>query len=109
HDGGDGPRAGHQAAAEPQGVPAEAMLPMPALLRPLPRGEVRPVEEVEERRALQAGCCVRLALLVEQEREGDPRLVAEGARVRLVAEPDGRDLCPRRPETLLVGAQLRDV
>ena len=52
---------------------------------------------------------VRPALLVDQEGECDPGLLAERARVLAVAEPDRRQPGARSAEGLLVLAQLRDV
>src|SRR5207244_1110192 len=57
----------------------------------------------------QPGGAVRPALLVDQEGECDPGLLAERARVLAVAEPDRRQPGARSAEGLLVLAQLRDV
>ena len=57
----------------------------------------------------EAGGPVGLALRVDEQREGDPGLLAERAGVRGVPEADRRQAGAPRPELGLVVAQLRDV
>ena len=52
---------------------------------------------------------IRLSLLVNQEREGDPTFSAESLGVAQVTKPDGGQPRTLLPECLLVIAQLCDV
>jgi len=85
------------------------VLAMPGLPRARPGRRVVAPEQVEQRRLPKAGRAVRPALLVDQERERDARLLAERTRVLPVAEPDRRQTSARGTESFLVLAQLRDV
>ena len=52
---------------------------------------------------------IRLSLVVNQEREGDPTFNAESLGVVQVTQPDGGQPHTLFPECLLLIAQLRDV
>jgi membrane protein involved in D-alanine export len=99
----------HEAAAELHRILAELVLAMPAPLRAPARDAVVLAEQVEERRAPEPRGAVRPSLLVDEKREVDAGLVAEGARVHAVTEPDRDETRPGPPEILLELAQLRDV
>src|SRR5207247_2258094 len=105
----DVPRAEDEAAAELERMLPEAMLAVSGLPGPGTGDGVVAAEEVEERGAPQAGGAVGQALLVHQQREGDPCLLAEGARVGAVPEPHRGEPRPGRAKLVLVRAQLRDV
>ena len=102
-------RGEDEAAAELKRVLAETVLAMPGLPRARPGRRVVAPEQVEQRRLPKAGRAVRPALLVDEERERDPGVLAERPRVLPVAEADRRQASPRGAEGLLVLAQLRDV
>src|SRR5205809_1191060 len=105
----DVPWAEDEAAAELERMLPEAMLAVSGLPGPGTGDGVVAAEEVEERGAPQAGGAVGQALLVHQQREGDPGLLAEGARVGAVPEPHRGEPRPGRAKLVLVRAQLRDV
>ena len=91
-------RSEHEAAAELKRVLAETVLAMPGLARTRPCRRVVPPEQVDQRRLPQPGRLVRPALRVDQERERDPRFLAERARVLALAEPDRRQAGARGAE-----------
>ena len=105
----DVPRPEDEAAAQ-----LERIRPLPALTvagraSPQPRRDVVRTEHVEQGRRAETGGAVGLALRVDEQREGDPGLVAERAGVGGIPEADRRQPRPALPELGLVVAQLRDV
>ena len=85
------------------------MLPMSTQPRPVARGLVLAPQHVQKVRVTQPGGPVSQAFLVDQQREPNPRLLLEQARVVRVAQPDGRQVGAPLAEGMLVCAQLRDV
>jgi len=98
-----------EASAELEGVPAQAVLAMAGGPRPLPGSRVVATQEVEKGAGSEARGAIRFSPLVDQEREGDARLLPEEAGIVPVAEPDGGQARAFLPECLLLFAQLRDV
>ena len=60
-------------------------------------------------RVAQTGRMIRQALLVDEQREPNARIVPEQPRVGCVAQSDGRQVGAPLVESLLMFAQLRDV
>ena len=60
-------------------------------------------------RVAQTGRMIRQALLVDEQREPNARIVPEQPRVGCVAQSDGRQVGAPLAEVLLVYAQLRDM
>jgi hypothetical protein len=98
-----------EAPAELEGVGSEFVLAMPGCARPLAGGRIVPAEEVQQIRGTQFRHPVSFALLVDQERKGDARILAKRAGIMPVTQPDGRQSRSLLPNGLLVFAQLRDV
>jgi len=103
------PRPEDKAAAELKGILPQLMLAIPARARPVAGGFVLAPEQVQQIRVAQTGGAIRLALLVDQQRERNARILPEQARVIRVAKSDGRQVDAPFAESLLVFAQLRDV
>jgi len=103
------PRSEHEAAAELKGILSQLILPVASRARAFAARFVFAPQHVQKVGATQTGNAVRLALLIDQEREPNARVLPELARVIRVAESDGRQLGAPLAESLLVFAQLRDV
>jgi hypothetical protein len=102
-------RAEDAAPAELKEVPTGPVLAVAGGQRPPQGGDVVAAHEVEERRGPEADRPVRGPPLVDEERKRDAGLLAERARVAVVAEPDHGEAHIGRLEGRLVRAQLRDV
>ncbi len=98
-----------EAPTKLEGVGSEFALAMTGSARPLPGGRIVPAKEVQQIRGTQFRHLVSFALLVDQERKGDARILAKRAGIVPIAQSDGRQSRFLFPEGLLVFAQLRDV
>jgi hypothetical protein len=102
-------RPENKRAAELERVSSQLVLAMTGLTRPLACGRVIAANEMQQVRRAQPRGAIRLAVCVDQQRKGDPGLIAEGARVVYVAETDRGEACALCLDLLLMLAQLRDV
>jgi hypothetical protein len=70
-----------ETAAELERVLAGSMLPVASGPGPLPGHGIVATEKMEQRGGLEAGCEIRLAPLVDQEREDDAAFLPEEAGI----------------------------
>jgi hypothetical protein len=99
----------YKASAELKGIEAEFVLVVPGGASAFAAFEIIAAKQVEDIGAVQVGGGIRLASLVNQEREVDAGFFAENARVVTVSKADGGERSTLRREFLLVLAQLRDM
>ena len=93
------PRAEHERPAELERIFTQCVLAMAGSFRPFARGCIVAAQKMEDVRLLQAEDTVSLAFLVDEQREINAGVFAEGARVFHAAQSDsdkasapGRDL-----------------
>jgi hypothetical protein len=98
-----------ETAAELKRMLADAGLSMPGGLSARSRSRVVRPQKMEDIRAAQSRCVICLALLVDEQRKGDARVLAKHLGVPSIPESDGSDNRAPRFEFFLVLAQLRDV
>jgi hypothetical protein len=84
------PRSEHEAAAELKRILSQLILPVTGRARTFAARFVFSPQHVQKVSATQTGNAVRLALLIDQEREPNARVLPELACVIRVAESDGR-------------------
>lgn len=102
-------RGEDEATAQLQRILAQSVLPMTTRLGPISGGEIVAAQQVAQARRLQAGSAVSLALLVDQQGEGDPGFVTKCAGVVGIAQADGSHVGSGATNLRLEVAQLRDV
>ena len=105
----DVPGTEDKAPAQLKGIPAQAMLAVPRCSGSCASYCVLMAQEMTKGCASETRRTIRLSLVVNQEREGDPTFNAESLGVGQVTQPDGGQPRTLFPERLLVIAQLRDV
>jgi len=102
-------RAKDEASSQLEGVFAQFVLRVAGSLGASASLGVVASQQVQQIGALEFHGIVRFTLFVNEQREGDPGLVAKSARVDAVTKPDGGQGSAAVLEGLLVSAQLRDV
>ena len=102
-------RSEHERPAELKRILPEFVLAVPFLFGPRPRGRIEGEEELPQSPFPKPGRAIRLALLVDQEREGDSGFRAERGRVFAAAETDGGDSGTGGFDLTLMVAQPGDV
>jgi len=98
-----------EAAAELEGILAEAPLTVAGSLSAFASFVVVAARQVQHRGRLEVGDVVGFAVVVDQKWEGDFALALEDLTVVGVAQADGSELRPRFFDLTRVVAQLRDV
>lgn len=98
-----------KAAAELKGVFTQLVLAMSGGFGALPGCGVVSAKKVQQRCLLEVRGTVRLAVLINQQREGNAGLFAKLACVVIVTQPDGSQGRTLFSKFVLVLAQLRDV
>jgi hypothetical protein len=99
----------NEAAAKLKRILSYLMLPVSARARTLTGGLVLAPQQMQQVRIAQTGRAIGLALLVDQQRKCNARILTEQACVVCVAQANGRQVGAPLTECLLVFAQLRDV
>lgn len=102
-------RTENEAPAQLEGILAETMLLVAASPCPRSGHGVVTAKEMKDGARSQARRAIRLASLIDQEREGDAGLLAKDLCVVPVAQADGRKTRAFFSKRLLALAQLRDV
>lgn len=102
-------RSEDERAAELERIAAEPMLSVPLAPRAGARRDVRAAEDLDESPAPKPGGAVGEAMLVDQERKREIRLVAKGRRVLLPPEPDRGEAGARPNDLRFPVAQPGDV
>jgi len=95
--------------AELEGVLASSMLAVAGDPGPLPGHGVVATQEMEQRGGFEAGCTIRLPLLVDQQGKADAGFLAEEPGIVPVTQADCGETRSFFPKGLLMLAQLRDV
>jgi hypothetical protein len=109
HEPIDIPRSKHKASAQLHRIFAEFVLVVSAGFGPFAGCEVVFAEQMEQRSFFKLESAIGLAVAVNQKREFDAGIFAEGLGVVASAEADGDQLRAFVTEFLLMVAQLRDV
>jgi len=102
-------RPEHEASAQLKGVLPWRVLPMPGGTRARSTHRVLSSHDMQQVGRAEAGCSIRLSVFIDQQRKGDPRLVAKRPRILATAKSDGGYSSALLPECVLVSAQLRDM
>ena len=105
----DIPRSEHKAASELKRVFPQAMLAMSSGLGAFAVGRIVLAQNVKQGSFAERNRAVGLAFIIDQQRKGDLRVLAEVLGIRDVAEPYRHQTGAFLTKILFMFAQLRDV